>query len=60
MENDGVKLCPRCGGEGKVVYDAPYWFVYCAVVECVRCTDCYPSEEEAVAEWNRRGSGGPA
>ena len=47
------KPCPCCGSEAELETMCDYWYT----VECVVCgvrTDMHPTEEEAMATWNKR------
>jgi Lar family restriction alleviation protein len=60
-----LKKCPFCGGEAAIVpleeqeYIAAGFYVSCANRECKAeaYTDDFPTEQEAIAAWNRRADG---
>lgn len=56
---DELKPCPFCGGEAKVVDHGGFFTVGCTNLDCAATIDLLePSEENAVADWNRRAAPG--
>lgn len=47
-----IKPCPFCGGKAKFK-NVPSWY-WLGCVDCKVETETYPSEEEAIAIWNKR------
>lgn len=58
-----LSTCPFCGSEARLLpmpNARDWWRVQCVRWQCGGTTYATPSEEEAVAAWNRRCSDGEA
>ena len=55
MEKPKLRACPWCKcADVEMMHDEVCWFVWCRNIECQRPEiNCFGTEEEALADWNK-------